>query len=49
MSSLDTTVSLVQVNNISVVITKKLNLDMFRPVKETLNEDCSVSESRLGP
>ena len=49
MPSLDTAVPLVQVNNVSVVITKELNFDMFRSVKETLNEDCSVPERGLGP
>ena len=49
MSPLYTTVPLVQVNNVSVIITKELDLDMFRLVKETLNEDCSVPESGLGP
>lgn len=49
MPSLDTAVTLVEMHYIPKIVAKKLDLDMLRTVEEALNEDCSVSERRLGP
>jgi len=46
--SLHGAVSLVQVNDVSVVVTEKLHLDMLGLIKEALNEDSSVTKSGLG-
>lgn len=49
MSSLDTAVTLVQVNNISEVVSKQLDFNVLRTVEESLNEDCSVTKSGQSP
>lgn len=46
--SLHGAVSLVQVNDVAVVVTEKLHLDMLGLIKEALNEDSSVTKSGLG-
>ena len=44
MSALDGAVTLVQMHNVSVVITEKLDLNVLGSVEEALNEDGAVSE-----
>lgn len=41
-------ITLVQVDNVAVVITEELNLDVLGAVKETLDEDGAVTEGTLG-
>lgn len=48
MTTLDTAVTLVEVNDIAVVVAKKLDLDMLGLVKEALDEDGTVAKGRLG-
>jgi hypothetical protein len=48
VTTLHRAVTLVQVDNIAVVVSEKLDLNMLGAVEEALNEDGSVSESRLG-
>ena len=47
VTALNGAVTLVQVNNIAEVVTKKLNLNVLGLVEETLNEDGAVAESRF--
>jgi hypothetical protein len=48
VSSLDGAVTLVQVDNVAVVVTEKLDLDVLGLVKESLDKDGTVTESSLG-
>lgn len=48
VSSLDGAVTLVQVDNVAVVVTEKLDLDVLGLVKESLDEDGTVTEGSLG-
>jgi hypothetical protein len=48
VSSLDGTVTFKQVNNVAVVVTQQLNLNVLGLVQETLNKDCAVAEGTLG-
>jgi hypothetical protein len=48
MSSLDRAITLVQVNDISMVVSEKLDLNVLGLVEETLNKDGSVAKSRFG-
>lgn len=48
MSSLDGTISLEEMDDISMRITQQLNLDMSRFIQKSLDEDSSISKSRLG-
>lgn len=48
VSPLDGAVTLVQMNDVAVVVSKQLDLNMLGLVEEALDEDSSVSESRLG-
>jgi hypothetical protein len=48
VSSLNGAVTLVQVDNVTVVVTEKLNLNVLGLVEETLDEDSSVAEGSLG-
>lgn len=48
MTSLDRAVTLVQVNDVSVAVAKKLHLNVLGSVEEALNEDGAVAERRLG-
>ena len=47
MSTLNGAITLVQVNNVSVVVTEELDLNVLWLVEEALDEDCAVAESRL--
>lgn len=47
VTALDTAVTLVQVDNVTLVVTEKLDLNVLGLVEETLDEDGSVTESRL--
>lgn len=49
MTSLDRAISLVQVNDVAEVVTEELDLNMLWFVEESLDEDGSVTEGRLGP
>jgi hypothetical protein len=42
--ALDAAVTLVQMHNVSMIITEQLNFDMFGSVQKTLNKDGAVSE-----
>jgi hypothetical protein len=44
---LDGAVTLEQMNNISMVVSEKLDFDVLWLVEKTLNKDCSVTKSRL--
>lgn len=46
VSALDGTVALVQVDDVSVVVTQQLNLDVLGTVQEALDKNGSVSEGR---
>jgi hypothetical protein len=48
MSSLYGAITLVQVNDISMVVSEKLDLDVLGFVEKTLNKDGSIAKSRLG-
>jgi hypothetical protein len=48
VSSLNGAVTLVQVNNVAVVVTKQLDLDVLGSVKESFNKDGSVAKGGLG-
>lgn len=48
VSSLDGAVTLVQVDNVTMVVTKELDLNVLGLVKEALDEDGSVAEGSLG-
>lgn len=48
VAALNGAVTLVQMDNVAVVVTEQLDLDVLRAVEETLNEDSTVAESRLG-
>ncbi len=48
VATLDGAITLVQMNNVSVVITKKLDLNVLGLVKEALDKDGTVTEGRLG-
>jgi hypothetical protein len=48
MSSLNGTITLVEVDDVSVVVSQELDLDMLRLVQESLHEDGSVAKGRLG-
>ena len=45
MSSLHGAVTLVQVDDIAVVVTQQLHLDVLWSIQEALDEDCTVAES----
>lgn len=47
VTTLDRAVTLVQVDNIAVTVTKQLHLDVLGSVEESLNEDGAVAECRL--
>jgi hypothetical protein len=47
MSALDRAVTLVKVNNVAMVISEKLDLDMLRFVEESLDEDSAISKRRF--
>src|SRR4051794_33744161 len=47
MTTLNTAVTLIQMDDVTLVITKKLDLDMLWLDEEALDEDGSVSESRF--
>jgi hypothetical protein len=44
MSSLNGAVTLVQVDDVSVVVSQQLDLNVLRFVEESFNEDCSVAK-----
>ena len=46
MTSLYGAISLIQVHNVAVLITKDLNFDMSRSFNELLQEQCPVTERR---
>jgi hypothetical protein len=48
MSSLNGAITLEQVDNISMVVSKKLDLDMLGLVKESLDKYSSVAKGRFG-
>lgn len=48
VTALDGAVTLVQVDNVAVVVTKELDLNVLGLVEEALHEDGAVAESRLG-
>ena len=48
MSPLDRAVTLVQVDNVAVVVTEELDLDVLGLAEEALDEDGAVTESGLG-
>jgi hypothetical protein len=48
VSSLNGAVTLVQVDNVTVVVTEKLNLNVLGLVEETFDKDSSVAEGSLG-
>ena len=48
VATLDGAVTLVQVNDVSVVIAKQLDLDVLGLVEESLDKDSAVAEGRLG-
>lgn len=48
VSSLNGAVTLVQVDNVAVVVTEKLDLDVLGLVKESLDKDGAVTEGSLG-
>jgi hypothetical protein len=47
VSSLNGAVTLVQVNNVTVVVTEKLNLNVLGLVKEALHKDSAVTKGSL--
>ena len=48
MPALDGAVALVQVDNVAVVVTEELDLDVLGLVEEALDEDGAVAEGALG-
>ena len=48
VTTLDTAVTLVEMDDIALVVTKKLDFNVLGLVEEALDEDGSVTESRLG-
>lgn len=48
VSSLDRAVTLVQMDNVAMVVTEKLDLNMLGLVKEALNKNGTVAEGSLG-
>jgi hypothetical protein len=48
VASLDTAVTLEQVNDIAVAVTQKLDFNVLGAVQETLDEDGAVTKCRLG-
>ena len=48
VSSLDGAVTLVQVNDVTMVVTEELDLNVLGLVKEALNKDSAVTEGSLG-
>jgi hypothetical protein len=48
MSALHGAVTLVQVHDVAVVVTEKLDLNVLRLIEEALDEDGAVSEGGLG-
>lgn len=48
VSALDRAVTLIQVDNVAVVVTEQLDLDMLGLVEEALYEDGAVAKGRLG-
>ena len=45
MSSLDRAITLVQMDHVTMVVTKKLDFDVLGFVQESLNEDSAIAES----
>jgi hypothetical protein len=48
VTTLDTAVTLVEMDDVALVVTKKLDFNVLGLVEEALDEDGSVTESRLG-
>jgi hypothetical protein len=48
MSSLNGTITLVQVNNVSLVVSQKLHFDVLWLVEEAFHKDSSVAKGGLG-
>lgn len=48
VSSLDRAVTLVQMDNVAMVVTEKLDLNMLGLVKEALNKNGTIAEGSLG-
>jgi hypothetical protein len=48
MTALNGAITLVKVDNVAVVVTEKLNLNVLGLVKESLDEDSAVAKGRLG-
>lgn len=48
MTTLDTAVTLVEMDDVALVVTEKLDFNVLGLVEEALDEDGSVTESRFG-
>ena len=48
VTTLDTAVTLVEMDDVALVVTEKLDFNVLGLVEEALDEDGSVAESRLG-
>jgi hypothetical protein len=48
VAALDTAVTFVEMDDVALVITEKLDFNVLGLVEEALDEDSSVTESRLG-
>jgi len=48
VTTLDTAVTLVEMDDVALVVTEKLDFNVLGLVEEALDEDSSVTEGRLG-